>query len=159
VKQRLSRWLSSLTAKYIAVFVLLVLGSVAATAAYLLYSSYETNKNSLLELQRERATTVAALVTQFLNSEGEKLRSLGPPQYLTDHQLKARFALSSARPPTRRASPTTLRKDGCGRSREPRPRRRSSAAGSSMHAEYSLAPSGAPADFPSARSSTAGSLA
>jgi signal transduction histidine kinase len=93
VKARLSRWLSSLTAKYIAVFVLLVLGSVAATASYLLYSSYQTNKNSLLELQRERATTVAALVTQFLKSEGEKLRSLGPPQYLTDRQLKARFAL------------------------------------------------------------------
>jgi signal transduction histidine kinase len=93
MKERPSRWLTSLTAKYIAVFVLLVLGAVAATASYLLYSSYETNKSSLLELQQERATTVAALVEQFLKSEGEKLRSLGPPQYLTDRQLKARFAL------------------------------------------------------------------
>ena len=82
MRAHLARWLTSLTAKYIAVFVLLVLGSVAATASYLLYSSYETNKQSLLDLQRERAATVAALVEQYLNSEAQKLRSLGPTQYV-----------------------------------------------------------------------------
>src|SRR5262249_18276931 len=65
-------------------------------------SSYETNKRSILELQQGRATTVADLVAQFLQSEAQKLRSLGPPQYLTDGQLRARFELFL------RSTPATL---------------------------------------------------
>jgi len=104
MKERLSAVLNSLTAKYIAVFVLLVLGAVAGTASYLLYSSYQTNKQSLLDRQRERAVTIAALVEQFLTSKATELRSLGPPQYLSDSALKARFDLFLRSSPARSVS-------------------------------------------------------
>ena len=93
MNERLTRVLTSLTAKYVAVFVLLVVVPVAATAAYLLRSSYETNKQSILVLQQEKAKTIAALIREFLSAEAQKLRALGPASYSTDAQLTSRLEL------------------------------------------------------------------
>jgi len=56
VSERVARWLSSLSAKYIAVFALLVAVPVIGTSVYLLYSSYEDNKRALTRLQQEKST-------------------------------------------------------------------------------------------------------
>ena len=54
VSERGPRWLSSLSAKYIAVFALLVAVPVIGTSVYLLSSSYQDNKRALTRLQRRR---------------------------------------------------------------------------------------------------------
>ena len=55
VKERLSSWLNSLTAKYVAVFVLLVAVPAIGISWYLLDSSYNDNKAALIREQQERA--------------------------------------------------------------------------------------------------------
>jgi len=59
VTERVGRWLSSLSAKYIAVCALLVAVPVICTSAYLLSSSYRDNKRALTRLQQEKAKSVA----------------------------------------------------------------------------------------------------
>ena len=65
VSERVARWLSSLSAKYIAVFALLVAVPVIGTSVYLLYSSYQDNKRALTRLQQEKAKSVAVTVDQY----------------------------------------------------------------------------------------------
>ena len=50
MSERVARWLSSLSAKYIAVFALLVAVPVICTSVYLLNSSYQDNKRALTRL-------------------------------------------------------------------------------------------------------------
>jgi two-component system, NtrC family, sensor kinase len=65
VNERFARWLSSLSAKYIAVFALLVAVPVIGTSVYLLYSSYQDNKRALTRLQQEKAKSVAVTIDQY----------------------------------------------------------------------------------------------
>ena len=65
VSERVARWLSSLSAKYIAVFALLVAVPVIGTSVYLLYSSYQDNKRALTRLQQEKAKSVAVTIDQY----------------------------------------------------------------------------------------------
>jgi signal transduction histidine kinase len=65
VSERVARWLSSLSAKYIAVFALLVAVPVTGTSTYLLYSSYQDNKRALARLQQEKAKSVAVMIDQY----------------------------------------------------------------------------------------------
>ena len=55
MSERVARRLSSLSAKYIAVFALLVAVPVICTSVYLLNSSYQDNKRALTRLQQEKA--------------------------------------------------------------------------------------------------------
>jgi len=65
VSEQGGRWLSSLSAKYIAVFALLVAVPVICTSVYLLYSSYQDNKRALTRLQQEKARSVAVTIDQY----------------------------------------------------------------------------------------------
>jgi two-component system, NtrC family, sensor kinase len=65
VSERVARWLSSLSAKYIAVFALLVAVPVICTSVYLLSSSYRDNKRALTRLQQEKAKSVAVTIEQY----------------------------------------------------------------------------------------------
>jgi two-component system, NtrC family, sensor kinase len=65
VSKRGRRWLSSLSAKYIAVFALLVAVPVICTSVYLLYSSYRDNKRALTRLQQEKANSVAVTIDRY----------------------------------------------------------------------------------------------
>ena len=65
VNERVARWLSSLSSKYIAVFALLVAVPVICTSVYLLYSSYQDNKRALIRLQQEKAKSVAVTIDQY----------------------------------------------------------------------------------------------
>jgi two-component system, NtrC family, sensor kinase len=92
VSARLARWLTSLSAKYIAVFVLLVAVPAIGISIYLLDSSYNDNKRALIREQQAKATTIAAVMREFLSGEANKLRVLGP-ENSSDAQLTARLAL------------------------------------------------------------------
>jgi signal transduction histidine kinase len=65
VSERVAQWLSSLTARYIAVFALLVAVPVICTSVYLLSSSYRDNKRALVRLQQEKAKSVAVTIDQY----------------------------------------------------------------------------------------------
>jgi signal transduction histidine kinase len=65
VSERVARWLSSLSAKYIAVFAMLVAVPVIGTSVYLLHSSYRDNKRALTRLQQEKAKSVAVTIDQY----------------------------------------------------------------------------------------------
>jgi signal transduction histidine kinase len=73
VKERLANWLSSLSAKYMALFALLVAVPVAGTAWYLLDSSYNDNKQALIQRQREKASSLATSVEQFFDQVRDRL--------------------------------------------------------------------------------------
>ena len=66
MSERVARWLSSLSAKYIAVFALLVAVPVICTSVYLLYSSYQDNKRALTRLQQEKAKSVSVTIESVL---------------------------------------------------------------------------------------------
>jgi two-component system, NtrC family, sensor kinase len=91
VKERLPRWLTSLTAKYVAIFVLLVAVPAIGISVYLLDSSYNDNKRALIRLQQEKAKTIAALMREFLTAEAQKLRVIGSAWSYRDAELKARL--------------------------------------------------------------------
>ena len=65
VTERVGRWLSSLSAKYIAVCALLVAVPVICTSVYLLHSSYRDNKRALVRLQQEKARSVAVTIEPY----------------------------------------------------------------------------------------------
>jgi two-component system, NtrC family, sensor kinase len=76
VRERVARWLSSLSAKYIAVFALLVAVPVICTSVYLLYSSYQDNKRALTRLQQEKAKSVAVAVEQYFTDRTKRMKAI-----------------------------------------------------------------------------------
>ena len=76
VSERVARWLSSLSAKYIAVFALLVAVPVIGTSVYLLYSSYQDNKRALTRLQQEKAKSVAVTIDQYFMDLTKRMKAM-----------------------------------------------------------------------------------
>jgi len=76
VSERVARWLSSLSAKYIAVFALLVAVPVICTSVYLLYSSYRDNKRALVRLQQEKAKSVAVTIEQYFTDRTVRMKAI-----------------------------------------------------------------------------------
>ena len=76
VNERIARWLSSLSAKYIAVFALLVAVPVICTSVYLLYSSYQDNKRALIRLQQEKAKSVAVTIDQYFIDRTNRMEAM-----------------------------------------------------------------------------------
>ncbi len=76
VNERVARWLSSLSAKYIAVFALLVAVPVICTSVYLLYSSYQDNKRALIRLQQEKAKSVAVTIDQYFIDRTRRMKAM-----------------------------------------------------------------------------------
>jgi signal transduction histidine kinase len=73
VTERVPTRLASLSAKYIALFALLVGVPVIGTSVYLLYSSYQDSKRGLIRLQQEKAKSVAGTIDQFFKDLAERL--------------------------------------------------------------------------------------
>ena len=76
------RRLSSLSAKYIAVFALLVAVPVVCTSVYLLNSSYQDNKRALTRLQQEKAKSVSVTIGQYFKDLIARMSSVHA-QYLS----------------------------------------------------------------------------
>ncbi len=76
MKERLTSVLPSLTAKYVAVFVLLVAVPSIGISIYLLDSSYNDNKRALIAVQQERADALAGKVEDSLTATVDHLRSV-----------------------------------------------------------------------------------
>ena len=76
MSERVARWLSSLSAKYIAVFALLVAVPVICTSVYLLYSSYQDNKRALTRLQQEKAKSVSVTIDQYFKDVLARMRAV-----------------------------------------------------------------------------------
>ena len=76
MSERVARWLSSLSAKYIAVFALLVAVPVICTSVYLLYSSYQDNKRALTRLQQEKAKSVAVTIEQYFSDRTNRMKAM-----------------------------------------------------------------------------------
>ena len=81
MSERLARWLSSLSAKYIAVFVLLVAVPAIGISVYLLDSSYNDNKAALIRLQQEKAKSVAITIDRYFLDVKEQMGAMSG-QYL-----------------------------------------------------------------------------
>jgi len=77
VGERWRRRLASLSAKYIAVFALLVAVPAIGTSAYLLYSSYRDNKRALTRLQQEKAKSVAVTIDQYFKDLTKRMTTVG----------------------------------------------------------------------------------
>ena len=77
MSERGRRWLSSLSAKYIAVFALLVAVPVICTSVYLLYSSYQDNKRALTRLQQEKAKSVAVTIDRYFIELTKRMAATG----------------------------------------------------------------------------------
>ena len=82
MSERVARRLSSLSAKYIAVFALLVAVPAIGTSAYLLYSSYQDNKRALVRLQQEKAKSVAVTIDRYFLDLTKRLKTM-TGQYLS----------------------------------------------------------------------------
>ncbi len=76
MSERVARWLSSLSAKYIAVFALLVAVPVIGTSVYLLNSSYQDNKRALTRLQQEKAKSVAVTIDQYFIDLTNRMKAM-----------------------------------------------------------------------------------
>jgi two-component system, NtrC family, sensor kinase len=76
VTERVGRWLSSLSAKYIAVCALLVAVPVISTSVYLLYSSYRDNKRALTRLQQEKAKSVAVTIERYFADRTKRMKGI-----------------------------------------------------------------------------------
>ena len=76
VSERVARRLSSLSAKYIAVFALLVAIPAIGTSVYLLNSSYQDNKRALTRLQQEKAKSVSVTIDQYLKDVLARMRAV-----------------------------------------------------------------------------------
>ncbi len=74
MSERVAQWLSSLSAKYIAVFALLVAVPVICTSVYLLNSSYQDNKRALTRLQLEKAKSVSDTIDQYFKDVLARMR-------------------------------------------------------------------------------------
>jgi signal transduction histidine kinase len=82
VSERLGRWRSSLSAKYIAVCALLVAVPVICTSVYLLHSSYRDNKRALVRLQQEKAKSVAVTIERYFEDRTKRMKAIDV-QYLS----------------------------------------------------------------------------
>jgi signal transduction histidine kinase len=82
VTERVGRWLSSLSTKYIAVCALLVAVPVICTSVYLLYSSYRDNKRALVRLQQEKAKSVAVTIERYFADRTKRMEAIDA-QYLS----------------------------------------------------------------------------
>jgi two-component system, NtrC family, sensor kinase len=82
VSERVARRLSSLSAKYIAVFALLIAVPVICTGVYLLHSSYRDNKRALTRLQQEKAKSVAVTIEQYFTDRTKRMEAIDA-QYLS----------------------------------------------------------------------------
>jgi signal transduction histidine kinase len=91
VSEPVARRLSSLSAKYIAVFALLVAVPVICTSVYLLNSSYQDNKRALTRLQQEKAKSVSVTIDQYFTDVIARMRSV-QGQYLSFTALGATLA-------------------------------------------------------------------
>jgi signal transduction histidine kinase len=76
MKERVTRWLNSLTAKYVAVFTLLVAVPAIGISWYLLDSSYNDNKAALVHVQQEKARQLARAIDGKLEDEANNLAAL-----------------------------------------------------------------------------------
>jgi len=76
VSERVARRLSSLSAKYIAVFALLVAIPAICTSVYLLNSSYQDNKRALTRLQQQKAKSVSVTIDQYLKDVLARMRTV-----------------------------------------------------------------------------------
>jgi two-component system, NtrC family, sensor kinase len=76
VSERVARWLSSLSAKYIAVCALLVAVPVICTSVYLLSSSYRDNKRALVRLQEEKAKSVAVTIERYFADLTTRMKAI-----------------------------------------------------------------------------------
>jgi two-component system, NtrC family, sensor kinase len=76
MRGRLSPWLTSLSAKYIALFVLLVAVPAIGISAYLLDSSYSENKRALIRQQKAEAEALAGRIDQTVEDVGDRLGSI-----------------------------------------------------------------------------------
>jgi hypothetical protein len=76
VSERVTRRLASLSAKYIALFALLVAVPVICTSAYLLDSSYQDNKRALARLQQEKAQSVAVTIDQYFTDLTKRMAAI-----------------------------------------------------------------------------------
>ena len=72
--ERVAWWLSSLSAKYIAVCALLVAVPVICTSVYLLSSSYRDNKRALVRLQQEKANSVAVTIDRYFTDRTKRTK-------------------------------------------------------------------------------------
>ena len=75
MKARLTTWLNSLTAKYVAIFTLLVAVPAIGISWYLLDSSYNDNKRALIRLEQDKAKSLAAVAQQRLDTTLAELQS------------------------------------------------------------------------------------
>jgi two-component system, NtrC family, sensor kinase len=92
VRQRLSAALNSLTAKYVAVFTLLVAVPAIGISWYLLDSSYNDNKAALEHQQEDKARSLASAVQQYLDRTADdlnKLRGAGMSRHELELELQA----------------------------------------------------------------------
>jgi signal transduction histidine kinase len=76
VTERVGRWLSSLSVKYIAVCALLVAVPLICTSAYLLSSSYRDNKRALVRLQQEKANSVAVTIERYFADRTKRMEGI-----------------------------------------------------------------------------------
>ena len=86
VSERVGGWLSSLSAKYIGVFVLLVAVPAIGISWYLLDSSYNDNKAALIRLQQEKAKSVAVEVHRYFLDLTKRMQAMSG-QYLNPKKL------------------------------------------------------------------------
>ena len=68
--------LTSLTAKYVAVFVLLVAVPAIGISWYLLDSSYNDNKQALIAEQQAEAKALAGRIDQSIVDVGDRVRGI-----------------------------------------------------------------------------------
>jgi signal transduction histidine kinase len=76
MRERTVRWARSLSAKYMALFAVLITVPVAGTSIYLLDSSYSDNKSALIRLQQEKARSLALAIDQMLNEQETRLAAI-----------------------------------------------------------------------------------
>ncbi len=76
MRERLVGWATSLSAKYMVLFVLLVSVPAVGLSTYLLHSSYQDNKRALTRLQQEKAKSLAFTVEEILDEQVARLQSI-----------------------------------------------------------------------------------
>ena len=76
MRERAAHWLNSLTAKYVAVFTLLVAVPAIGISVYLLDSSYNDNKAALIKQQQADAKALSGRIDQTLLDAADRLGSI-----------------------------------------------------------------------------------
>jgi signal transduction histidine kinase len=97
MKDRLSHGLTSLTAKYVAVFALLVAVPSLAVAAYALSSAYDREKRDLIRLQQEKARQLARAIDDKLEQQVDAMAAIDGTD--SDTRLEDQFVYLKAADP------------------------------------------------------------